>query len=162
MQDNSNTLNELKKQTIIKQLSLEIAMLRKYSERHYTKPLRYFNSTAARQSFAQLMCLARLTETSYSITEVSNILQISRLSAQSIVNDTLAEGWIVSTRGKHGRRLCAGGAILEEMAYEWIEVYRGIREKYKVGHAFVALDIAEELLTDKIEHVKLPTIDISR
>ena len=162
MQDNRNTLKELKKQTIIKQLFVEIAVLRKYSERNYSKPLRYFNSTAARQSFAQLMCLARLTEISYSITEISNIIQISRLSAQSIVKDTLAEGWIVSTRGKHGRRLCAGSAIMEELAFDWIDVYRSIRDEYKVGHAFVALDIAEELLAEEITHVKLLSMDVSK
>lgn len=149
MQNNNSIVHDLKRQAIIKLIAVEIDMLHQTNKRHHTKALRYFNSTPTREMFAKLMVHARMTNKPYSVTQISKLLQVSRPSAQTMVDDCASEGWIEWTWGSYNKRMCQGTQFMEDMAFEWVDLVRKVRDKHKLGHIFVALDVSEEILEEK-------------
>lgn len=63
----------------------------------------YFNSTNNRLGFYYLMLKAAYVKQPYSVTNISEQLNISRQGATTLAQECLAEGWIeiFSKRGKH-------------------------------------------------------------
>ena len=63
----------------------------------------YFNSTNNRLGFYYLMVKAAYVKRPYSVTSISDQLDISRQSATTLVQECLAEGWIdlCCDNGKH-------------------------------------------------------------
>ena len=146
-------MDQMKEQVIRKAIvgliSHDIAMLNHTKARQHSKALRYFNSTPTRELFAKLMTHARLTDHSYSVSDIADLLSISHLSALRMVNDSEEEGWIDSTRGKHGRRLCKGTLVLEDMSYDWLKIVFEEAERLKLGAVWRALEVLEDLQEDE-------------
>jgi DNA-binding MarR family transcriptional regulator len=133
------------RKAIVGLISHDIAMLNHTKTRKHTKALRYFNSTPTRELFAKLMVHARLTDHTYSVSDISDLLSISHLSALRMVNDSEEEGWVKSTRGRHGRRLCIGTRVLEDMSYDWISIVFQEADRLKLGSVLRAFEVLEDL-----------------
>ena len=142
-------MDEMKQQVIRKAIvgliSHDIAMLNHTKTRQHSKALRYFNSTPTRELFAKLMVHSRLTYHTYSVSEIADLLSVSHLSALRMVNDSEEEGWIKSSRGRHGRRLCKGTQVLEDMSYDWLNIVFQEAERLKLGPVWRALEVLEDL-----------------
>lgn len=142
-------MDEMKQQVIRKAIvgliSHDIAMLNHTKTRQHSKALRYFNSTPTRELFAKLMVHARLTDHTYSVSDIADLLSVSHLSALRMVNDSEEEGWIKSSRGRHGRRLCKGTQVLEDMSYDWLNIVFQEAERLKLGSVWRALEVLEDL-----------------
>ena len=139
----------LRRQAMTSMLAFEVRMLKSIKSEKDDRSLRYFYSTPTREMFGKLMVYARLTDNPYSVTEIAEWLTISRLAAQTMVNDCEAEGWIESTRGKHGKRLCKGSESLHFFAEDWFTRLHSIVEDLKLNVLWRAMDAANELAADK-------------
>ena len=124
----------------------EIAMLQSYKTRHSSKQLRYFNSSETRESFAKLMVHAALTDQDYSVSSISKLLGVTRVAVIQIVDDTEAEGWIITRPGARKTRLCRGGEIMLEMAEDWFDMYKETAERTGYLAAFRLLENLEKVI----------------
>ena len=141
----SDITQTIRRQAMTQMLALDIRMLRACKEDKDTRLLRYFYSTPTRRTFGKLMAYARLTDTPISITEIAEQLVVSRLAAQTMVNDCEAEGYIVSTRGKHGKRLCKGSEVIELFAEDWMHNMHNLIDELQLNVIWRAYDAASEL-----------------
>lgn len=82
-------------------LYLEVYKMRLRSGRMSTKALRYFTSSVLKYNFSNLMTIGAIDNQGYTITEISRDLFCSRQQTTVMVNDCLAEGWIVESQPRH-------------------------------------------------------------
>ena len=140
----------LRSKAITALIAYEISMLQSMKSRKETEALRYFNSTPTRDYFAKVMVHARLTDTNYSVSYISEILSITRLSAQTMVNQCESAGWVESFIGKRGRRMCRGTEYMLEMADAWFDQVVISNNESKAGASLRVLHDLEELTNDAI------------
>ena len=80
-------------------LNLAITELKIYKERqkwrNECKMTAYFQSTPEKAAFSRLMYVAARVNQSYTISEISNELSISRQTLSRLTDDCCKEGWIV-------------------------------------------------------------------
>ncbi len=98
-------------------LYLEVYKMRLNSGRMSTKALRYFTSSVLKYNFSNLMTIGAIDNQGYTITEISKDLFCSRQQATVMVNDCLAEGWIVESKPRH--YLCSP-SYLEVGMYDFL------------------------------------------
>jgi len=72
--------------------------MRLASGRMSTKALRYFTSSVLKYNFCNLMTIGAIDNRGYTITQISKELFCSRQQTTVMVNDCLAEGWIVESQ----------------------------------------------------------------
>jgi hypothetical protein len=82
-------------------LYLEVYKMRLASGRLSTKALRYCTSSVLKYNFSNLMTICAIDNQGYTITEISKELFCSRQQATVMVNDCLAEGWIIESKPRH-------------------------------------------------------------
>ena len=82
-------------------LYLENYKMRLRSGRLSTKALRYFTSSILKYNFSNLMTICAIDNQGYTITQISKDLFCSRQQATVMVNDCLAEGWIIESKPRH-------------------------------------------------------------
>lgn len=136
----------LREKAIAAVINHEIAMLQESKSRQGDKIQRYFNSSVTREAFAKIMVHARLSDTDYSISEIARLLSISRVAVIQMVNDTEAEGWIVTRPGARKSRLCRADPSLLVAAEDWFDMYK--RNASKTGYItyFRLLESLEEAI----------------
>lgn len=150
MEDLQLIKDSLFKQALAGMLAFEIRMLGEVKKEHDSKAARYFFSTPTRTMFAKLMAHARLTDTSYTITEIADLLVISRLAAQRMVDDCDAEGWIETKRSPN-KRLCKGSEYLDTFAWQWFETCMEVVDDIGLGASYRAMDAARTMEIDKVK-----------
>jgi biotin operon repressor len=141
----SDITRTIRRQAMTQMLAFNVRMLKGIDKNHKDRSLRYFYSTPTREMFAKLMAYARYTDRPYSVTEIAGWLTISRLAAQTMVNDCEAEGYIVSTRGKHGKRLCMGSEVIEIYAETYMQQVEDLVDELKLNVLWRAFDATTEL-----------------
>jgi transposase len=92
------------------------------------------------------MVHATLTDQDYSVSKISKLLGVSRVTVIQMVDDTEAEDWIITRPGARKTRLCRGKQILLDMAEDWFDIYRKTSEE--TGHltALRLLDNLEKVI----------------
>jgi predicted DNA-binding protein YlxM (UPF0122 family) len=136
----------IREKAIAAVISHEISLLQAYNTRRSSKQLRYFNSSETRESFAKVMVHATLTDQEYSVSEISKLLGVSRVAVIQMVDDTEAEGWIITRPGARKTRLCRGNQILLDMAEDWFDMYRKTSEETGYIAALRLLDNLEKVI----------------
>ena len=136
----------IREKAITAVINHEISMLQSAHTRQSSKPLRYFNSSITRESFAKVMAHAALTDQDYSVSEISKLLGVSRVAVIQMVDDTEAEGWITTRPGARKTRLCRGNEIMQEMAEDWFDMYRKTAEGTGYLAAFRLLENLEKVI----------------
>jgi predicted DNA-binding protein YlxM (UPF0122 family) len=136
----------IREKAIAAVISHEISLLQAYNTRQSSKQLRYFNSSETRESFAKVMVHATLTDQDYSVSEISKLLGVSRVAVIQMVDDTEAEGWIITRPGARKTRLCRGNQILLDMAEDWFDMYRKTAEETGYLAALRLLDNLEKVI----------------
>ena len=100
--------------------------------------------------FAKLMAHARLTDTSYTITEIADLLVISRLAAQRMVNDCDAEGWIETMKSPN-KRLCKGSECLDTFARQWFYTCMEVVDDVGLKASYLAMDASRTIEIDAVK-----------
>ena len=136
----------IREKAIAAVIAHEISLLQAYNTRQSSKQLRYFNSSETRESFAKIMVHATLTDQDYSVSEISKLLGVSRVAVIQMVDDTEAEGWIITRPGARKTRLCRGNQILLDMAEDWFDMYRKTSEETGYIAALRLLDNLEKVI----------------
>jgi len=136
----------IREKAIAAVIAHEISLLQSYNTRQSSKQLRYFNSSETRESFAKVMVHAALTGQDYSVSEISKLLGVSRVAVIQMVDDTEAEGWIITTPGARKTRLCRGNETMVDLAEDWFDMYRKTAEKTGYLAALRLLDNLEKVI----------------
>lgn len=87
---------ELNHEYTLAQCKHQILLYQCRQTRMNTPLQRYFNSTPARNAFARVMFVAAHDNTVYTKTGISRILHITRQATALMIDDCIAEGWVVT------------------------------------------------------------------
>jgi hypothetical protein len=101
----------------------------------------YFNSTSNRSGFYYLMVKAVYVKQPYSISQMSNKLDISRQSATTLVRECLAEDWIVASQSCDKRYQASETLIDADSRY----AVARLRRLHRVGYQKAAGPLHEYL-----------------
>ena len=118
---------------------MELEFHSKIDEILPTKVGRYFRSTPNRRAFYYLMCRAAYVKELYTVSQISEKLQISRQSATTLVQECLAEGWIISPEPS-AKRYRASKTLIElddSFALERLERVRG-HDYFDAGYRLIS------------------------
>lgn len=110
---------------------------------------RYFNSSITRHHFAKIMVHAAMADWEYSISRVSELLDISRVATITMVKDTEAEGWIITRPGPRNTKLCKGTEDLIKLAEFWFEMHRQSITDSGCSSHFRLLENLEQAISDQ-------------
>ena len=107
-----------------------------HTSRSHDKCCRYFSSTSLKWQLGNLMVVASIDNQGYTITEISKILCCSRQQATRMIDDCVAEGWVVIVD-----RLCYQGSdtFRDSIVGEYLDAYLTVLETssvIKVGRAY--------------------------
>ena len=98
---------------------VEIQLHRARTTRMNGRLQTYFNSSMNRNVFARIMCKAYQTDIPVTITEVSELLNVSRSSVSVMVDECEKEGWISVTR-QNNKALCKATIELYEKTMMYV------------------------------------------
>lgn len=122
-------------------------MLSEMKTRQHSKMLRYFNSTPTRELFAKVMVYAALTDRDYTVKQISDLLAISRIASQKIVQDCVAEGWVKLSYNKSNHRIYRADTPLVDLADDWFDRVIHYNKKYNVSAYMRAAEVDHDVLT---------------
>ena len=118
----------------------------------------YFNSTQNRNTFARIMSKAYMTNKSYSITEVCELLNANRSSVSIMVDECEQEGWITVLRNKN-KAMCMATKELYEAMMRYVS-WRKQNVNSIIADHFKAVDQLESVL--KHVGVDIPDMTIGK
>lgn len=112
-----------------------------------TKIQRYFNSSQGRNAFARLVCLATFDGTDQTRSDIARKLHITRAAATKMVDECLAENWILENDKRAVRAAPVLMAAfndyverhLEVMSTELTETYQNVTNFRKIMHTQLTL-----------------------
>lgn len=136
-----------RRNAILSLISYEVSMLSEMKTRQHSKMLRYFNSTPTRELFAKVMVYAALTGGNYTVRQISELLAISRIAAQKIVQDCVAEGWVKMDFNKSNHRIYCAEEPLIELSEEWLDRAIHYNLKFNVSAYMRAAEVDHDVLT---------------
>lgn len=127
----------------------EVTLLRRMRDKTSSRMQRYFNSSSTRYNFAKIMVHAAMTDNEYSISQISELLAVSRVATIAMVNDTEAEGWVCTRPGSRKSKLCRACTELVTLAESWFDMHRqSIRDSGCDSH-FRLLENLEQAIADQ-------------
>lgn len=123
-------------------LETEVEIYKSRILRMDTEVQRYFNSSALKNVFARVMCMARLSGKARSITQLASILLVSRQAISTIVQECLDRKWIklVEVRGRE--KTYYGTSLLVTETNKYIDYVYNLNDKSLIA----AHNLVKELL----------------
>lgn len=148
-----NLLREYARELCVHQLSVHQAR----QTRMDTKIQRYFNSSQGRNAFARLMCLATFDGKAYTRADVARELHMTRAAATKMVDECLAENWILENEHRAVRAAPILMAALDDyvdrhlevMLTELTEKYQNVTNFRKIMHTQLTLSERRETATQQ-------------
>lgn len=123
-----NLLLEYARELCVHQLSVHQAR----QTRMDTKIQRYFNSSQGRNAFARLMCLATFDGATQTRSAIARELHMTRAAATKMVDECLAENWILENDKRAVRAAPVLMAALDDYVDRHLEVMlTDLTEKYQ-------------------------------
>lgn len=148
-----NLLREYARELCVHQLSVHQAR----QTRMDTKIQRYFNSSQGRNAFARLMCLATFDGADKTRADVARELHMTRAAATKMVDECLAENWILENEHRAVRAAPILMAALDDyvdrhlevMLTELTEKYQNVTNFRKIMHTQLTLSERRETATQQ-------------
>ncbi len=148
-----NLLREYARELCVHQLSVHQAR----QTRMDTKIQRYFNSSQGRNAFGRLMCLATFDGNDHTRADIARELHITRAAATKMVDECLAENWILENEHRAVRAAPILMAALDDyvdrhlevMLSELTEKYQNVINFRKIMHTQLTLSERRETATQQ-------------
>lgn len=148
-----NLLREYARELCVHQLSVHQAR----QTRMDTKIQRYFNSSQGRNAFARLMCLATFDGVDHTRADIARELHMTRAAATKMVDECLAENWILENEHRAVRAAPILMAALDDyvnrhlevMLTELTEKYQNVINFRKIMHTQLTLPGRRETATQQ-------------
>ncbi|MGA0336599.1 MAG: hypothetical protein ACO3LD_10130 [Luminiphilus sp.] len=148
-----NLLREYARELCVHQLSIHQAR----QTRKHNKVQRYVNSSQGRYAFSRLMCLATFNDTYLTRADVARELHMTRAAATKMVDECLAENWILENDARAVRAASDFmdnhfdyvNLHLEVMLSELTEKYQNVTNFRKIMHTQLTLSEGPETVTQQ-------------